>query len=89
MNQKLIVLLANPRNIGILCELIGEMPNIDFPTMGGELFWKTLASHAGWRLQRNKFTGHCRLLDPDDYRRAWGSERAMMRALDRLERMQG
>jgi hypothetical protein len=60
------------------------MPNIDFPTMGGHFFWDTLAESGGWKLQKNKFTDHCRLLDPNNIRRAWGSERAMMSALEKL-----
>jgi hypothetical protein len=81
---KLMLLAADPRNIGRLCELLGSMPNIEFPTMGGLLFWDDLASYKGWRLQQNTFTGHCRVIDPDDVRHAWGSERAMMRALNQL-----
>ena len=28
---------------------------------------------SGWRIQRNSVTGHCRLLDGDDCRQAWGT----------------
>lgn len=85
MREKLILLLADPKNIGRLCEIIGNMPNIKTSTFGGPVCWRDLASHKGWRMQRNIFTRHCRILDPDDYRIAWGSERAMQSALNRLE----
>lgn len=60
------------------------MPNIPFPTFGGHVFWNELANVNGWRLQKNMFTGHCRILDPDDVRRAWGGEDALTKALRQL-----
>jgi len=84
IRSKISLIAADPRLVGRLCDLLGTMPNIDFPTMGGPLFWDTLAESQGWRLQKNVFTNHCRLLDPSNVRRAWGSESAMMRALQRL-----
>ena len=48
--------------------------NIDFPTMGGEVFWENLASCKGWRIQKNKLFGNCRILDPEDIRHAFGTE---------------
>lgn len=62
------------------------MPNIPFPTMGGHVFWSDLAKVKGWRLQKNMFTGHCRILDPDDVRRAWGGESALLKMLHDLAR---
>jgi len=85
LQQKLAFLAADPRNIGRLCNLIGNMPNIPTKTMGGEVFWDTLASSNGWRLQKNMFTKHCRIIDPGNVRRAWGSESVMMNALHRFQ----
>ena len=61
-----------------------SMPNFQIPTMGGHVFWNELANVNGWRLQKNMFTGHCRILDPDDVRRAWGGEDALTKALRQL-----
>lgn len=61
-----------------------SMPNVPFPTMGGHVFWNELANVNGWKLQKNMVTGHCRILDPDDIRRAWGGEEAMLKALTQL-----
>jgi pimeloyl-ACP methyl ester carboxylesterase len=62
----------------MLAKLIGEPeptahPNIPFPTLGGMQFWADEIVHCGWRIQRNVFTGHCRLLDVRDQRQAWGT----------------
>ncbi|MBR1608455.1 MAG: hypothetical protein IJ678_02435 [Kiritimatiellae bacterium] len=60
------------------------LPNIPMPTMGGRVFWKELANERGWKLQKNMFANHCRILDPDDVRRAWGSEADMKKMLSGL-----
>ncbi len=84
LQKGLITLVANPQVIGKFCEYIGSMPNVESPTMGGKVFWNTITSYEGWRLQKNKLTGHCRLLDPDDVRKAWGSFSAMSDAFEWL-----
>lgn len=61
-----------------------DMPNINFPTMGGEVWWRDLVEAEGWRLQQNSVTKHCRILDPNDVRRAWGGEDAMMKLFRKL-----
>ncbi|MBQ9521462.1 MAG: hypothetical protein IJR72_02700 [Oscillospiraceae bacterium] len=62
-----------------------SLPNIPTPTMGGQLVWDTLAESNGWRLQQNELTKHCRILDPDDVRRAWGTRKGMLKALETLQ----
>lgn len=61
-----------------------SMPNIPLKTMGGNVFWNELANVNGWRLQKNMVWGTCRILDPDNVRRAWGGEEAMLKALKQL-----
>ncbi|MEM7171565.1 MAG: hypothetical protein AAF530_15450 [Pseudomonadota bacterium] len=46
--------------------------NLPLPTMGGKQVWRDHYVHGGWRIQENVLTGHFRLLDPDNWRRAWG-----------------
>lgn len=86
MNYKegLNILSLDPKLIGKLCDFVGSMPNIEFPTMGGLVFWDTLYEANGWKLQKNKFTDHCRVIDPNDTRKAWGSENIMKNALENL-----
>ncbi len=56
-------------------------PNLPFPTMGGRQLWADVNWFAGWRVQQNVWTGHCRLLDPENMRRAWGRRPAVEEAL--------
>ncbi|MBQ6945620.1 MAG: lecithin retinol acyltransferase family protein [Ruminococcus sp.] len=48
--------------------------NIPFPTMGGLFFWEELDCQKGYTLQKHVIEGHCRILDSDDIRVAWGTE---------------
>ena len=61
-----------------------DMPNINFPTMGGEVFWNDIYSLNGWRVQQNTITKHCRVLDPNNIRRAWGSEKKMKENMEKM-----
>jgi len=47
--------------------------NLRAPTTGGKQFWADELHFHKWRIQRNVLTGHCRLLDGDDVRYAWGT----------------
>ncbi len=48
-------------------------PNLPLRTLGGKQLWSDIFVHAGWRIQEHVYTGHARLLDSNNVRRAWGS----------------
>jgi pimeloyl-ACP methyl ester carboxylesterase len=52
-----------------------EIPivSLEGPTFGGKQLWTDELIFHAWRIQRHTWTGHYRLLDDQDYRRAWGS----------------
>ena len=84
MNRKIIikalaVIASNPSALNNF-----SLPNINFPTMGGLLFWNDLANVNGWRMQQNTLTQHVRILDPQDIRRAWGGLEAMERIFEMI-----
>ncbi|MCH2101231.1 MAG: alpha/beta fold hydrolase, partial [Planctomycetes bacterium] len=56
-------------------------PNLPFPTAGGNQLWADCHWFAGWRVQQHVWTGHARLLDSGNVRRAWGSLQACEDAL--------
>lgn len=53
-------------------------------TFGGRQFWGDLVFFQGWRIQRNVFDGHCRLLDPHQKRHCAGSLESCQAALAEL-----
>lgn len=56
--------------------------NFPMKTMGGKQFWGDERIFGKWRVQQNSLTGHYRLLDATDVRRAWGDLDACNAALD-------
>ncbi len=67
---------------------VSTLPNLPFPTMGGRQLWADRRWYAGWRIQQHVHTGHCRVLDPNDVRRAWGKMEACEAALLRIRQDQ-
>ncbi len=63
--------------------------NLPAPTLGGTQLWRDSLIFAGWRIQENLLTGHSRLLDPEDIRRAWGTYAQCKARLDELKRVEG
>lgn len=47
--------------------------NLPTKTLGGQQYWTDRRVEGGWRIQHNQVTGHFRLLDATDTRRAWGT----------------
>ncbi|MCG8543571.1 MAG: alpha/beta fold hydrolase [Alphaproteobacteria bacterium] len=47
--------------------------NFPIPTLGGKQIWSDIFIQDNWRIQRNVYTGNCRLLDPNNIRRASGT----------------
>src|SRR5437764_11506322 len=62
------------------------LPNVATPTLGGMQFWGDKLFFHQWRIQRNVFTGHCRLLDADLRRHAWGSFAQCQAKLEEIKR---
>jgi hypothetical protein len=58
--------------------------NIAISTAGGKVWWNTLAQYNGWKLQQNKLTNHVRILNPEDIRKAWGSDSTIFDAIERV-----
>lgn len=56
--------------------------NIRAWTLGGKQLWGDELVFAGWRIQRGTLTGHYRLLDDRNVRRAWGSFAACRTVLE-------
>ena len=52
---------------------VGPAPNLVLPTLGGSQWWADVRWRGGWRVQRHAWTGHHRLLDESNRRRAWGT----------------
>ena len=51
--------------------------NVETKVMDAEIWWDVLDEEQGWKLEQHVITGHCRILNPQKRRVAWGSEKNM------------
>lgn len=60
--------------------------NSDYPAapQGLRVYWNTLCSYNGWKLQKNYYFQHCRILDENNVKRTRGSEKEMISALETI-----
>jgi pimeloyl-ACP methyl ester carboxylesterase len=65
------------------------LPNVPLPTLGGMQFWADELFFHDWHIQRNVLTGHCRLLDGENIRHAWGTYEQCLARLEAVKREQG
>ena len=61
---------------------------VPIKTLGGLQFWTDIHFFHDWRIQKNVFTGHCRLLDGKNYRHAWGTFSDCLGRLEEIRREQ-
>jgi triacylglycerol lipase len=55
--------------------------NIEWGTLGGNVFWNDLHECDGWRIQQHKWFGNCRIIDSENVRHAWGSKEYVFRRI--------
>ena len=60
--------------------------NLPMPTLGGKQFWSDELFFHQWRIQRNVFSRHCRLLDENDLRHASGTYDQCHAVLEEIKR---
>lgn len=62
-----------------------DLPTVEGKVMDVGFWWDTLAETNGWKLQRNKVTGHGRIIDPRKVRKAWGAVEEMAKAFEKVK----
>ncbi len=83
-------IIVNESNlICCLCGLLeSSMLETDLSTTGDETWWDDLVEHNGWKVKRNRLSGYYKILDPNNYKKAWGTEESMKNALKMVLEMQ-
>lgn len=77
---------AQPPEPGSESQSAVPTPNLPTATLGGSTFWSDELVHGGWRIQQNVMTGHYRLLDDGEFRRAWGTYDHCLSKFDELKK---
>lgn len=65
--------------------VLQDLPNLELKVANAGIWWKTIEIWEHWQLQRHVLTGHFRILDGNDVRKAWGSEQKMRMAIAKLK----
>ena len=60
------------------------LPTVEGKVMDAGFWWDTLAETNGWTLQRNKVTGHGRIINPGKVRKAWGTVEEMALSFEKV-----
>lgn len=60
------------------------LPTIEGKVVDASFWWDTLVETNGWKLQRNKLTGHGRIIDSEKVRKAWGSVEEMTKSFEKV-----
>ena len=63
-----------------------DLVTLPFPVVDAGIWWETVETSDGWKLERNKVTGHARIVDPQKVRRAWGGLAEMKRSFAKVKR---
>ena len=50
-----------------------DFVTVEWPVIDAGVWWDVVDECKGWKLERNRVTGHARILDPQKVRRAWGT----------------
>ena len=79
------MLRRNDERQGERSLVLQDLPNMELKVANAGIWWKTIEVWEKWQLQRHVLTGHFRILDGTDVRRAWGSEQKMCAAFAKLK----
>ena len=63
-----------------------DFVTVPFPVVDAGIWWETVETAHGWKLERNRVTGHARIVDPQKVRRAWGGLVEMKKAFAKVRR---
>jgi len=62
-----------------------SLPTLELKVTDTERWWVVLEAYKGWKLERNKLTGHARILDPTKVRKAWGTVDEMKKSFVKVK----
>lgn len=75
-------LVLEPNLLLPLSKRLGSRTDFPLAVPGCRVLWNTLCNYQGWKLQKNYYYDHCRILDENHVRRAWGTESDMISILE-------
>ena len=83
--EELSRVLDGKESKGVRVMVPQDKINFEWKVMDAGVWWDVLDEKEGWKLERNIVTGHCRILNPEKVRVAWGSEEKMEKAFAKVK----
>ncbi len=77
-------IVTNEQDLKSVIEKVGTKRDFQKAPQGMRVFWETLYCYEGWKLQKNYYFNHCRIVDDHQTLKAWGTEKDMMDAVSAL-----
>lgn len=77
-------LVMEPNLLRQVSEKVGSNTDYQPAPQGLRVYWNTLCSYNGWKLQKNYYFHHCRILDENNVKRTRGSEMEIISALEAI-----
>jgi hypothetical protein len=59
--------------------------NFEWKVVDAGVWWDVLDEKGGWKFERNIVTGHCRIVNPEKLRVAWGERDKMEKAFKKVK----
>ena len=83
--EELSRVLDGKESKGVRVMVPQDKINFEWKVMDAGVWWDVLDEKDGWKLERNIVTGHCRILNPEKVRVAWGSQEKMEKAFKKVK----
>jgi pimeloyl-ACP methyl ester carboxylesterase len=82
--EELSQVLDGKESKGVRVMVPQDKVNFEWKVMDAGVWWNVLDEKAGWKLERNIVTGHCRIINPEKIRVAWGDYSRMKMAFNKV-----
>lgn len=83
--EELSRVLDGKESKGVRVMVPQDKINFEWKVMDAGVWWDILDEKDGWKLERNIVTGHCRILNPEKIRVAWGERTKMEKAFKKVK----
>ena len=86
--EELSRVLDGKQSKGVCVMAPQDKINFEWKVIDAGVWWHVLDEKCGWKLERNIVTGHCRIINPQKVRVAWGECKKMGKAFKKVQSQQ-
>ena len=83
--EELSKVLDGKASKGVRVMVPQDKINFEWKVVDAGVWWDVLDEKGGWKFERNIVTGHCRIVNPEKLRVAWGERDKMEKAFKKVK----